>query len=194
MKTKTTLALMIGTRDFFPAEPVRQARDEVLKLFTEFGVEIIALDENATRFGAVETWEDSKKCAALFRAHRDEIDGILVMLPVFGPERAIADTIRLSELNVPVLVQAYPDDLEKLNVEMRRDAFCGKFSVTNNLYQYGIPFSLTEDFTVKPGDASFNNDFRKFVGVCRVVKGLKHARLGAVGARPTIFNTVRFSE
>jgi L-fucose isomerase-like protein len=191
---KTTLALIIGTRDFFPAEPVREARQEVLALLAEMGVDTVILDENATRLGAVETWEDAKKCAALFKANRDRIDGILVVLPVFGPERGIADTIKLSELQVPILVQAYPDDPDKLMVELRGDAFCGKISVCNNLYQYGYPFSLTEDHTVYPTTDSFKADLQKFVGVCRVVGGLKKARLGAVGARPAIFNTVRYSE
>ena len=191
---KTTLGLIIGTRDFFPAEPVRQARDEVLKLFDALGVDIVAVDDQTTRYGAVETWEESKKCAALLRANRDRIDGLLVMLPVFGPERAIADTIRLSELNVPVLVQAYPDDTDRLDVVFRRDAFCGKFSVCNNLYQYGIPFSLTADHCISPTHPDFHTEFSKFVAVCRVVRGLRRARLGAVGARPTIFNTVRYSE
>ncbi|MDD5367972.1 MAG: L-fucose/L-arabinose isomerase family protein [Anaerolineaceae bacterium] len=194
-KTKTTtLALIIGTRDFFPADPVRQGRDEVIRLLTDLNVDAITLSEEETRFGAVETWEQVKKCADLFQRNRSRIDGILVILPVFGPEKAVADTIRLSELNVPVLVQAYPDDMSKLQVELRRDAFCGKFSVCNNLYQYGIPFTLTEKHTVSPTSESFKRDLEKFVGVCRVVKGMRHARIGAIGARPSIFNTVRYSE
>ena len=160
----------------------------------ELGVEIITLDESATHLGAVESWQDSKICADLFRSHRNEISGLLVMLPVFGPERAIADSIRLSDLQVPVLVQAFPDDLSKLDVEQRRDAFCGKFSVCNNLYQYGIPFSVTEDHCISPQSPKFAQELVQFVSVCRVVAGLKWARLGAVGARPTIFNTVRYSE
>jgi L-fucose isomerase-like protein len=115
-------------------------------------------------------------------------------LPNFGDERGIADTIKLSGLNVPILVQAYPDDLDKFNVELRRDAFCGKVSVCNDLRQYGYSYSLTELHTVRPTSASFKRDLEKFVGVCRVVKGLRNARLGAIGARPGAFNTVRFSE
>jgi L-fucose isomerase-like protein len=193
--TRTTLALIFGTRDFFPADPVLQARGEVLALLDEMGVDVVILDEEATPLGgAVETWEQAKVCAELFRANRERIDGILIVLPVFGPERAIADAIRLSELNVPILVQAYPDDLDKLDVARRGDAYCGKISVCNNLYQYGLPFSLTEKHTVHPSSPSFRADLDRFLGVCRVVRGLKRARLGAVGARPTIFNTVRFSE
>jgi L-fucose isomerase-like protein len=97
-------------------------------------------------------------------------------------------------LQVPILVQAYPDDPDKMMLELRRDAFCGKISVCNNLSQYGFPFSLTEQHTVHPKTASFKADLRKFISTCRVVRGLKKARLGAVGARPTIFNTVRYSE
>ena len=191
---KTTLAMIVGTRDFFPAEPVLEARRDVITLLAEMDVTVVILDETATNMGAVETWEDSKKCGALFRENRDRIDGILVILPVFGPERGIVDAIKLSELQVPILVQAHPDDLDKLDVARRGDAFCGKISVCNNLYQYGYPFSLTEQHTVHPTAASFKADLHKFVAVCRVVRGLKTARLGAVGARPTIFNTVRYSE
>jgi L-fucose isomerase-like protein len=191
---KTTLAMIVGTRDFFPAEPVLTARREVLKLLDDAGVDVVILDEGATPMGAVETWEQAKICAALFRENRERIDGILVVLPVFGPEKGIADAIRLSELSVPILVQAYPDAPDQLAVETRGDAFCGKISVCNNLYQYGIPFSVTDEHTVLPSAASFQADLRQFVGVCRVVRGLKKARLGAVGARPSIFNTVRYSE
>jgi L-fucose isomerase-like protein len=191
---KTTLAMIVGTRDFFPAEPVLAARREVLKLLDGMGVDVVILDEGATPMGAVETWEQAKTCAALFRANRECIDGILVILPVFGPEKGIADAIRLSELAVPILVQAYPDAPDRLAVETRGDAFCGKISVCNNLYQYGIPFSVTDEHTVLPSAASFQADLRQFIGLCRVVRGLKKARLGAVGARPSIFNTVRYSE
>lgn len=194
MHKPVTLAMIVGTRDFFPADPVLRARREVIAMLAQQDVEVVIPDETATNMGAVETWEDAKKWAALFRNQRDRIDGVLIILPVFAPERAIADTLKLAELGVPVLVQAYPDDPNKLQVEHRGDAFCGKISLTNNLYQYGIPFSVTERHTVQPKDLSFQADLEKFLGVCRVVRGLRRARLGAIGARPAIFNTVRFSE
>jgi len=192
--SKTTLAMIVGTRDFFPAEPVLGARREVLDLLAGMGVDAVILDEEATNMGAVETWEDAKKCAALFRSRREEIDGIIVVLPVFAPERGIADTIKLSELQVPILVQAYPDDPDKLSVQQRGDAYCGKISLCSNLYQYGYPFTLTDEHTIHPKTDSFTRDLGRFIGVCRVVRGLKRARIGAVGARPAIFNTVRYSE
>ncbi len=189
-----TLAVIVGNRDFFPDELVAEGRRDTLALLDEMGLQAVIPDETTTKLGAVETWEDAKKCAALFKANQDRIDGILVVLPNFGDERGVADTIKYSGLQVPILVQAYPDELSEFTVERRRDAFCGKISVCNNLRQYGYPFSLTELHTVCPADEGFKADLSKFVGVCRVVKGLKNARLGAVGARPNAFNTVRFSE
>ncbi len=191
---KATLAVIIGNRDFFPDRLVSEARDDILSLFKEMNIEPIILAENDTKLGGVETWEDAKKCAALFKARQSEIDGILVVLPNFGDEKGVADTIKLSGLQVPILVQAYPDDLDALNVERRRDAFCGKISVCNNLRQYGYPFTLTTRHIVHPLSEDFKADLKQFLGVCRVVKGLRNARLGAIGARPNAFNTVRYSE
>ncbi len=190
----TTLGVIFGNRDFFPVHLVSEARRDILALFKELNIEGVMLDEKDTKLGAVETYAHAKACAELFKANRERIVGILVVLPNFGDEKGVADTIKFSGLNVPILVQAYPDDLGSLNVERRRDAFCGKMSVCNNLRQYGYDFSLTSLHTITPLSESFKNDLKKFIGVCRVVKGLRNARLGAIGARPAAFNTVRFSE
>ena len=191
---KATLAVIVGNRDFFPDRLITDGRKDIVAVLKEMGVEAVIPSKNNTKLGAVETWADAKRCAELFRAHRDRIDGILVTLPNFGDEKGVADTIKLSGLQVPILVQAYPDDLDKMTVEWRRDAFCGKISVCNNLRQYGFPFTLTRSHTVHPRTESFKADLKKFLGVCRVVKGLRQARLGAIGARPDAFKTVRFSE
>ena len=192
--SKTTLAVIIANRDFFPDKLCTEARSDILSVFDELGLDAVMLDEKATKLGAVETWEDAKRCAGLFRANREKIDGLLVVLPNFGEEKGVADTVRLAGLRVPILVQAYPDHLDEFTLERRRDAFCGKISVCNNLRQHGFPFSLTEVHTVCPTSDRFKGDLARFVGVCRVVNGLRNARLGAVGARPNAFNTVRYSE
>jgi len=192
--SKVTLGVIVGNRDFFPDRLVTEARADILKLFKEMDIEPVILDEKATKLGGVETWTHAKICADLFRKNADRIDGILVTLPNFGDEKGVADTVKLSGLNVPILVQAYPDDLNQFTVERRRDGFCGKISVCNDLRQYGYAYSLTELHTVHPLTDSFKSDLAKFVGVCRVVRGLKKARLGAIGARPGNFNTMRFSE
>lgn len=192
--SKATLAVIIGNRDFFPDRLVTEARTDILNLFKEMDIEAVILDDGATKLGGVETWTHAKICADLFKKNAERIDGILVVLPNFGDEKGVADTVKLSGLNVPILVQAYPDDLSQLTVERRRDGFCGKISVCNNLRQYGYAYSLTNLHTVHPLSDSFRADLTKFVGVCRVVKGLKNARFGAIGARPGNFNTMRFSE
>ncbi len=195
MREKTvTLGVIIGNRDFFPDALITEGRQAVLAVLDELGIGYVVLSPDDTPYGAVETWEHAKICGELFRKHAHEIDGILVSLPNFGDEKGVADTIKLSGLDVPILVQAFPDDLGKFNLEARRDAFCGKISVCNNLYQYGFKFSVTDQHTVYPQTDAFKADLRKFVAVCRVVNGLKHARFGAIGARPGAFNTTRYSE
>ena len=189
-----TLGIIIGNRNFFPDKLINQGRRDILDVLAECGVNAVILDEQDTKLGAVETWQHAQKCAALFDENRHRIDGILISLPNFGDEKGVAETIKLSELHVPILVQAYPDDPSKFSIEYRRDAFCGKVSVCNNLYQYGYPFTLTELHTVSPKTESFRADLRRFVQVCRVVRQMKRARLGAVGARPNAFNTTRYSE
>jgi len=190
----TTLGIIVGNRAFFPAELARSGRETILRVLKEEGIGAVALTPEDTQYGSVVSYEDSKKCAALFKAHRDEIDGILITLPNFGEERGIADAIRLAGLDVPVLVHAFPDQLDRMTVQTRRDSFCGKMSVCNNLTQYDIPYSLTALHTMDPESAAFRADLQRFAAVCRVVKGLRHARFGQVGARPAAFLTVRYSE
>lgn len=189
-----TLGVIIGNRDFFPDVLVGEARKDLTRLFEQTGLSAVMLTPEQTKLGGVETYADARQCADLFRRRRDAIDGVLVCLPNFGDEKGVADTLKLAALNVPVLVQGYPDDLNALGVARRRDAFCGKISVCNNLKQAGIPFSLTARHVVHPHDASFKTDLARFVAVCRTVRGLRGARFGAVGARPGAFNTVRYSE
>ena len=191
---KTTLGVIVGNRGFFPNHLCETGRREVLGVLVEEGIDTILLDPADTPFGSVETLQDAEKCAALFKAHREEIDGILVTLPNFGDERGVANAVRLAGLDVPVLVHAFPDDADRMAVADRRDSFCGKMSACNNLRQYGVAYSLTALHTVSPDSPSFRQDLRRFAATCRVVRGLRGARFGMLGARPAAFITVRFSE
>ena len=191
---KLTMGVIVGNRGFFPDHLAKSGREEMLAALQRADMDAIVLDPQQSKHGAVETHEEAKRCAALFRAHSDRLDGIIVTLPNFGDERAVADTLRLARLPVPVLVQATPDVPAKMTIAHRRDSFCGKMSVCNNLRQYGIPYSLTALHTVSPDSAEFSKDLEWFGAVCRVVDGLKNLRIGSIGARPTAFNTVRYSE
>ncbi|MCX6552613.1 MAG: fucose isomerase [Acidobacteria bacterium] len=189
-----TLGLIIGNRGFFPDHLARTGRDEMIAVLEHAGVHVVVLGPDGSKHGAVETHSEARACAALFAAHRDAIDGIVVSLPNFGDERAIADTLRLADLDVPVLVQATPDASGRMTIADRRDSFCGKMSACNNLAQYGIRYSLTTRHTEAPDSADFRRDLEWFLGVCRIVRGFRNLRVGAIGARPAAFNTVRYSE
>ncbi len=189
-----TLGLIVGNRGFFPSHLCESGRREILEVLAREGISVVALPIDATTYGAVESHADARKCADLFKTNAAKIDGILVTLPNFGDERAVANTLRWSGLNVPVLIHAFSDDGAKMTIKDRRDSFCGKMSVCNNLRQYGIKYSLTTTHTISPDTPEFATDLRRFVGTCRVVKKLRSCRLGAIGARPGAFNTVRYSE
>jgi L-fucose isomerase-like protein len=192
--TQPTLGVIVGNRGFFPDHLCEAGRETILRVLAEEGIGAVTLTPRDTKFGSIESLADARACADLFKGRRDEIDGVLVTLPNFGDERAVANALRWAGLDVPVLVQAFPDDPARMGIDDRRDSFCGKMSVCNNLRQYGIPYSLTGLHTVHPESESFRTDLKRFVSVCRVVRGLRGARIGLLGARPAAFNTVRFSE
>jgi len=189
-----TLGVIVGNRGFFPHHLAAQGREVVLQVLAQAGIRAIIPDATATDHGAIESLAEARLCAEVFRQHRDEIDGILVTLPNFGDERAVANTVRFADLQVPVLVHAFPDDARHMTIESRRDSFCGKMSVCNNLHQHNIPYSLTRLHTVDPTSESFMADLKAFAATCRVVRGMRRARIGLIGARPANFTTVRFSE
>jgi len=191
---KMTMGVIIGNRGFFPDQLAKSGREEMIQALAKAGIDTVVLGPQDSKHGAVETHEEAKRCAALFQKHSDKIDGVIVSLPNFGDERAIADTLRLARLGVPVLVQATPDDASKMTILHRRDSFCGKMSACNNLRQYGIPYSLTRLHTVSPDSQDFQNDLAWFAAICRIVNGFRNLRIGSIGARPTAFNTVRYSE
>jgi len=191
---KMTMGVIVGNRGFFPDHLAKSGREEMIRALESGGIEVIALTPAESKHGAVETREESRRCAELFNKNRERIDGIIVTLPNFGEERAIADTLRLADLHVPVLIQATPDDPKKMTIAYRRDSFCGKMSACNNLMQYGIPYSITTLHTEAPDSPEFVKDLQWFAAVCRVVNGFRNLRVGAIGARPAAFNTVRYSE
>ncbi len=191
---KMTMGLILGNRGFFPDHLAKTGREEMIRAVEAAGMDYVVLSPEESKYGAVETHEEAKRCAALFRKNSDRIDGVIVSLPNFGDERAIADTLRMAHLHVPVLVQATPDDNSKMTIAFRRDSFCGKMSACNNLTQYGIPYSLTELHTVSPDSDSFKKDLQWFAAVCRVANGLRGLRVLSIGARPEAFKTVRYSE
>ncbi len=189
-----TFGLIVGNRGFFPDHLAQSGRSEMIAAIQKAGYNVVAVSPEETKYGAVETRAEAARCADLFRKNSDILDGVIVTLPNFGDERGIADTLRMSDLRVPVLIQATPDTPGRMTIRDRRDSFCGKMSACNNLSQYGIPYSLTTRHTEAPDSEMFARDLNWFAAVCRVVRGLRRLRIGAIGARPAAFNTVRYSE
>ncbi|MBN1182469.1 MAG: fucose isomerase [Bacteroidales bacterium] len=193
-KQKLTIGLIVATRNIFNSKLAEEARPLLINKVESLGHDYVILPSDVTPTGAIETYQDAKKCAALFSKNRDKIDGIIIVLPNFGDELGVVNTLNIAKLNVPILVQACDDENDKVNVYSRRDAFCGKLSVCNNLYQYGIPFTNTSLHTYPLDSKLFEDDLKKFAGVCRVVGGIKGARIGQIGTRPQAFQTMRDSE
>lgn len=191
---KNKFGIIVSTRSFFPSHLVKTARDSVTALLDRLGYGYVMVGGNDTEYGAVLSYQEAKVCAELFKKHRDEICGILVIMPNFCEELGIAEAIQLSGLDVPILIQACDDDFDKLDMANRRDAFCGKISVCNNLYQRGIKYSLTELHSCPIDSPEFERELRRFKSVCDVVNGIRGSRIAMLGARPIAFNTVRFSE
>lgn len=194
MHKKIIVGLIVGTRNIFNAQLASAERKKLLSALDKLGIGYVIPEAGATASGAIETRADARICAELFKAHRDEIDGIIVVLPNFGDELGVVQTLKMADLNVPVLIQACNDDINQVDVRSRRDAFCGKISVCNNLYQYGIPFTDTTEHTYDIDSEAFKSDVQSFAAICRVVKGLRNSRIGAFGTRPAAFQTVRYSE
>lgn len=191
---RATLGVIVGNRDFFPDALVTEARADILALFAQMDLEAVLVDDQATKLGGVETRAEAKVCAELFSRNRDRIEGVVVVLPNFGDEKGVADTMRMSGLDVPILIQAYPDDVTQFGLDRRRDSFCGKISVCSDLRQYGFGYTLTERHTVPVLSEPFKKDLDSFVRTCKVANGMRRARLGAIGTRPDAFKTVRYSE
>lgn len=189
-----TFGVLISNRSFFPDHLVLTARRQLLDCMEKWGHQTVTLSTEDTFMGETMTHAEAVKCAELFRKNADRIDGIIICLPNFGEETGVADAIRMSGLDVPILVQACDDDFDRLQLENRRDAFCGKLSCCNNLRQYGIRYSLTSRHTCAIDSEEFHRDVERFARVCAVVKTLRHARIAQIGARVMPFRTVRYSE
>jgi len=191
-----TFGIILATRSYFNSALAKEVREVLLKTLTDNNYDYVILGEEdtVTGSGSMETREDGVKCAELFKRNRERIDGIIVTLPNFGFEIGIINAIQIANLNVPILVQACDDENDKVDLDSRRDAFCGKLSVCNNLYQYGIPFTDTTLHTYSIKSELLVADLHRFAAICRVVNNTRKARIGAIGARPSGFQTVRASE
>ena len=191
-KKKMTFALCFTNRGFMPGELIYGARDDMIKAVTDAGYDYIAMDASLTRYGGIETRDEGLLYAKWLKEHEGQYDGVIFSMPIFADENGAITA--LQDAGVPILMQAYPDEIGKMDFKHRRDAYCGKFSVTDVFTQYGVPFTVLKPHVVHPLTPAFRQNLRDFAAVCRVVNGMKRFNLGCIGARTTAFKTVRFDE
>ncbi len=189
---KMKLALLVANRGFFPSSVIESAYAEMKSAFAKAEVECLTFEEGKTKYNAVESTTDGNQYHQFLAEHRGEYDGLVVCLPNFGDENGIKAALR--GIDVPVLIQAYPDELGKMDFEHRRDAFCGKFALTSVLTQMGVKYTDYTPFTVAPDTDEFVSELKKFAATCRVVKALSGMRVGVIGARTSAFKSVRYDE
>jgi len=192
MTDKSTFALFFGNRGFFPASLMSEAREELPKALRALGHDVLMMDDKATRYGAVETPREGQLYAEFLRQHHGQFDGVVLSLPNFGDENGAVAA--LQDASVPIYIQAYPDEMDKMGPAQRRDAFCGKLSIMDVFFQCGMKFSVYKPHVAAPGSKAFTANVDQFDRVCRVVKGMRRMAVGAIGARTTPFKTVRFDE
>ena len=186
------LAVLIANRGFFPSSVIDSAREEMVQAIKNAGAEALVLETSRTKYGAVESREDGEAFAAFLAEHEGEYDGLIICLPNFGDENGIKEAIK--DVRVPIFLQAYPDELDKLDFANRRDAFCGKLGLCAVLKQMKVKFVTSDSFTVHPLSAEFARELTEFISICRIVKKMRHMRIGVIGARTTAFKSVRFDE
>ncbi len=189
---KLVFALYFANRGFFPESLIAGAREEMTRAVEQAGHGWIAMDPGATKNGAIETAEEGRMYAKFLKEHEGEFDGVILCLPNFGDENGAVPALR--DANVPIFIQAYPDEMGKMDFDNRRDSFCGKFSIEDMFNQYGIRYTVFAPHVVHPLSEAFRQNLRDFAAVCNVVKRCRRYVIGAIGARTTAFKTVRFDE
>ena len=187
-----TFAICLANRGTFPGSLFDAARKDLLKALSSQGHTALMMPVGSTRHDAVGSIAEGRTYAKFLAAHRGEYDGVILSLPNFGDENGAV--VALRDAGLPILVQAYPDEPEKMGIHERRDAVCGKLAICNVLRQADVPYTLTTDFAVAPKSKAFAADIRRFAAICRIVNGLKNVNVVVIGARTTPFKTVRIDE
>jgi len=201
-----------GNRSFFPPEYMKEAREEIPIILKGMGHEAILMDENAANLGAVQTRDEGRKFAAFLEERAGQYDGIIWTHPNFGDEVGMLPALKdAGKRGDKILLHAYPDDMNRMGPEERRDSFCGIVSTMDVLYQNQIPFIKLTPHVVAPSSPRFKENIDLFAQICtgrtedpyvliepestKAGKNILEGKtLLALGARTTPFYTTRFNE
>ena len=97
-----------------PGELIYGAREDMIKAATDAGYDYIAMDAELTRYGGVETREEGRMYASWLKAHQGAYDGVIFSMPIFADENGAITA--LQDAGVPILMQAYPDEIGKMEI------------------------------------------------------------------------------
>ena len=158
-------ALCFCNRGFMPGELILDARKDMVEAVTRAGYDYIIMEESATRYGGVETRDEGRLYHDWLKKHEGEYDGVIFSMPIFADENGAFEALR--DAGTPILLQAYPDEIGKMDFAHRRDAFCGKFSVTDVFTQAQIPFTVMKPHVVHPLSDVFQQNLVDFAAICR---------------------------
>ena len=187
-----TFALYFGNRGLFPEALIASAREEIATAVEKAGFAYLMPPADMTRCGAVETKDEGLTYAAWLKSHEGEYDGIIMSLPNFSDKHGAVAAV--ANATKPIIIQAYPDEVGKAGLELRRDAYSGKLSICDMLQRHGIPFTVMEPHVVHPSALEFDQNLKDFAAVCRVVNGIRHLTIGVIGAKTAKSKPIRYDE
>ena len=207
-----TYAVGLGNRSFFPPKYMEQARAEIPAVLRGMGHDVLMMDADATNLGAVQTRDEGRRWAAWLETRRGSYDAILWSLPNFGDESGMLPALLgAGKRGDTIFLHAYPDKLDEMGWNERRDSFCGMMSAMDVLQQYSVPFVKLPPHVVHPNSDAFRQNMDM---VAAIARGEKHdpylpiepesctgnenvldgTVLLAMGARTTPFMTCRYDE
>ena len=191
--SKARSAVIIGNRDFFPDKLVTEARQDLL-----------ALCQRSTSSRCCSTSGDQARRRRDVAARRD-VRGALrrASRPDRRRARLAAELRRREGRGRHAQARGAQRAGARAGLPGRsRSSWASRGAATRSAARSRSattsavrhPVHPDGRHTVHPRRTAFRADSRTFLGVCRVVRGLRTARIGAIGARPNAFNTVRYSE
>lgn len=190
--SRINLGFVPASRGFFSKELAARMRRDTIAAMKQAAVNVVVPSERDMPNGCVESRAQAKQCAALFR--EKDVQGIVIGAMNFGDEQSAALVVREAGLNVPVLLFGGQEAQTLTKDTPRRDSFCGLISIAEALRQIGVPYSIAPRPIGFPEEEAFRRGIDWFARVCRVVRGVRRARFGQLGARPEAFWTCRFDE
>ena len=81
------------------------------------------MDEEATRYGAVENAEEGRVYAAFLARNRSRYDGVILVCRISSTKMGRG----LENTNMPIFLHAYPDDIGKLSPRTGATRFAERF-------------------------------------------------------------------